>query len=138
MLWLHAQLTAAHENRVPWVWVAFHHPAYSQGWSTCNYDGEPAVREHLVPVMEQYGVTAVFNGHMHGYERGTLNGVHYVTTGGGGGALDRHCQDWPHIEVAAYEHHFVTVDVDGAEASLKAHRRNGTLLDTLEISARHR
>ncbi len=49
----------------PFVFVFFHHPVLSFG----GHRGLPALQRHLAPVFEKYRVTAVFNGHSHGYER---------------------------------------------------------------------
>ena len=99
----------------------------------CDYDGDVDVREYLVPLMETYGVDVVFNGHTHGYERGELNGVYYIIAGGGGGGLDYFCQDWPHVAVSQYIHHYVTVDIDGASLTLEAHRTDGSIFDTFSV-----
>ena len=45
------------------------------------------VRSDLVPLFEKYDVQMVFSGHDHDYERGTVNGIKYVVTGGGGERL---------------------------------------------------
>jgi hypothetical protein len=42
----------------------------------------------VAPLMTEYNVTAVFNGHDHHYERGDIGGVTYVLLGSGGGAQD--------------------------------------------------
>lgn len=62
----------------------FHKP-----WVTCgdkSQDG--AARAHYEPLFAQYGVPLVIQAHMHGYERFLINGVTYITSGGGGGALE--------------------------------------------------
>ncbi len=128
--WLEDTLSSPEAQGAEWLFVAHHQPAYSEGWRPCDYDGDAAVREHLVPLMEVYGVDAVFNGHTHGYERGLLNGVLYIISGGGGGGLDYFCQDWPHVEVSAYVHHFVLLEIDGATLTLSAHHLDGTVIDT--------
>jgi hypothetical protein len=46
-------------------------------------DGDATLRSQLVRRMEHYGVDLCFSGHMHGYERGHLNGVNYIIAGGG-------------------------------------------------------
>ncbi len=40
------------------------------------------VKTNIPLLSKKYGVTAVFSGHMHGYERGVLDGVQYITQGG--------------------------------------------------------
>jgi hypothetical protein len=72
-------------------------PPYCERW----IDGSSTLRNNLVPLMEQYGVDFCFSGHTHEYERGELNHVHYVVTGGGSW-LDHTeviVRDWEHMFV---------------------------------------
>ena len=131
--WLVETLSSPEAQAAQWRFVAHHHPAYTEGWRPCDYDGDPEVRDYLVPLMEEHGVDVVFNGHTHGYARGFLNGVTYIITGGGGGRLDQDCMDWPHIAVSAYVHHFVTVDIDGPSLVLNAHGDDGQIFDTYSL-----
>jgi predicted phosphodiesterase len=131
--WLVATLSSERAQAAPWLFVTYHEPAYTQGWGTCTYDGHRGARNILTPLMEQYGVDVVFNGHMHGYERGRLNGVHYVLSGGGGGELDEHCQNWPSIDVSMYVHNYLTVEIDGASLRIMAHRPNGEVFDEIAL-----
>ncbi|NLP09735.1 hypothetical protein GX408_04970, partial [bacterium] len=80
--WLVQDLGSAMRKETRWTFVFFHHPPWSEGWE--GYPGEIKARTHLVPLFETYGVDMVFNGHTHDYERGFLNGVYYIITGGGG------------------------------------------------------
>jgi hypothetical protein len=55
---------------------------------TCGDTGQnTAVREQFEPLFTQYKVPLVVQAHMHGYERFELNGITYITSGGGGGSL---------------------------------------------------
>ena len=63
--------------------VFFHKP-----FVTCGDTGDdPTARAYYSPIFTQYKVPLVIQAHMHGYERFTLDGRLYITTGGGGGAL---------------------------------------------------
>lgn len=62
--------------------VFFHHPFYTNTPNT-----EPTHEDKWREIFEKYGVDAVFNGHIHNYERFKRNGIHYVITGGGGAPL---------------------------------------------------
>ncbi|WGS64964.1 metallophosphoesterase [Marinitoga aeolica] len=69
------------------VLVFYHHPF----WNNCkgyNYGMESHLEELWRPLFEKYGVKAVFNGHVHSYERHEKNGIIYVITGGGGAPLE--------------------------------------------------
>jgi hypothetical protein len=83
--WLEAELAAASVSQgYRFSVVYFHKP-----WVTCgDKSQDSAARAHFEPIFAQYGVPLVVQGHMHGYERFDINGITYVTTGGGGGALE--------------------------------------------------
>jgi predicted phosphodiesterase len=59
--------------------------------------------EQIVPLIEQYSVTAVFAGHIHTYHKEIRNGVLYIISGGAGARL--------HEDPAGAFHHFVVVNV---------------------------
>jgi hypothetical protein len=128
------RLASREAQDATWRFVAFHHPPFAAGWAPCNgYDGATDLREFLVPLLHQYRVDVVFNGHVHGYERGEWQGVTYITTGGGGGDLDKFCNEWPHIAVTNYVHHMVSVDVGGKRLSMKARALDGSVIDRVEL-----
>ena len=128
--WLVAELEC---RTTDWVFVYFHQPPYANGWDISwffnQYDGEDGVRNTLVPLFEQYNVDFVFNGHMHGYERGQKNGIYYVTSGGGGGNLDSKKNNWSHISVENYIHHYLIVDVTGSTLEVTAIDVNNNIVD---------
>lgn len=98
--WLDAQLASQEARDARFRIVAIHVPPYCERW----IDGNAGLRTHLVPRLEEYGVDFCFSGHMHAYERGHLNGVNYVITGGGS-YLDHSeplTTDWPHMTVGGY------------------------------------
>ncbi len=75
--WLRDDLEA---NQQPWVIVYFHQPPYSKG----SHDSDDfweiymkAMRENYIPVLEEYGVDLVINGHSHVYERSFPVKGHY-------------------------------------------------------------
>lgn len=72
MTWLQQDLQA---NTLPWTVVYFHQPPYTDGSHDAQAFWEvymKAMREHFVPVLEQYGVDLVLCGHSHVYERSYL------------------------------------------------------------------
>lgn len=115
-----------------WTVVYFHHPPYCELWT--GYPGEIPVRTHLVPLFEKYKVDFVFNGHTHGYERGMLNGVTYIITGGGGGGLDDYARDFGHITKSSAVHHYSKMTINGNSISFKAVDRTGSSVDAFSLS----
>lgn len=97
-------LKSDEQKSATWTILYFHHPPYSVYWPA--WAGDQTVRRDLMPLFEQYDVDVVFNGHTHSYEYGSINGVHYVVTGGGGGSLDPFGRTFPHVSYAEAIHHF--------------------------------
>jgi len=129
--WIEADLASAAAQKSDWLFVAFHHPGYSEGWDSPGYDGEEDVRTYLMPLLEKYGVDMVFNGHTHDYERGVFNGVYYIISGGGGAALDHFCRGFEHVVISRYVYHFCAVDVDGPNLTLQAITPEGEVIDRM-------
>ena len=75
LTWLENDLAANHKD---WVVAFWHHPPYSKG--SHDSDRERALvemREHALPILENYGVDLVLTGHSHSYERSFLIDGHY-------------------------------------------------------------
>jgi 3',5'-cyclic AMP phosphodiesterase CpdA len=76
--WLEKALSSA---RNTWKIAFFHHPLYSSG---ARHGSEADLRAVLEPMFVKYGVSAVFSGHEHFYERiKPQKGIAYFTSGGG-------------------------------------------------------
>jgi hypothetical protein len=85
-------------------------------------------------MFEKYHISAGFFGHDHNYQHYLKNGVHYVTTGGGGAPLynvNRPPADI--LQKVVSTEHFVTIGVDGKVARLQAIAVDGSTLDEFEI-----
>lgn len=124
-------LQAPERTSATWTFVYAHHPPYSEYWT--NYFGEANVRDYLVPLFESYDVDMVLNGHTHSYERGALEHVHYLVSGGGGGNLDDYFVDHDHIAFSSKSHHFTRIDVDDQQLNIKAIDENGVEIDRFTI-----
>jgi hypothetical protein len=83
-LWLAERLTEA-EQQYSAALVFFHRPPFTNSIDP-GAKGDADVEAHIVPVLESAALPViVFNGHVHGFEHIVRNGVHYITTAGGGG-----------------------------------------------------
>jgi len=131
--WLVQDLSSIMRQETKWTFVFFHHPPWSEGWP--GYPGEANVRTYLVPLFEKYRVDMVFNGHTHDFERGFLNGVYYIITGGGGCTLEDGIQayDYPHVSVWINQHHFTYIRTDGKTLILRAINKDGQTIDLHEF-----
>jgi hypothetical protein len=111
------------------VFIYIHTPAYS---TNVVYSGNADVRQYLCPLFERFGVRVVFSGHVHAYEHSLVNGVHYLTTGGGGASLStgwNSAQPWTVYREATYQ--FVLVDVRGDTVVACGVRPDGSTFDSL-------
>ena len=132
--WLVQDLQSEMRAETKWTIVYFHKPPWSEGWP--EYPGEIGVRTNLVPLFEQYDIDLVFNGHTHDYERGILNDVCYVITGGGGCSLEPGGQyyDYDHVTVRVCEYHFTYISISGNTLQLEAINKDGVEIDNLVIN----
>jgi hypothetical protein len=79
LAWLRKELEASGSD---WKIVFMHHPIYSSG---DKHGPDEEKRTVLEPVLLEHGVTAVFQGHEHFYERlKPQKGITYVISGGAG------------------------------------------------------
>ena len=78
MQWLIQDLE---QNDKPWVIAYWHQPPFSKG----SHDSDDvwelymkAMRKNIVPVLEQYGVDVILNGHSHVFERSYMINGYYA------------------------------------------------------------
>ena len=123
--------SALQKSTSKWKIVIFHHPPFS--CSPSRKPGAMNVRNHLVPVMEKYKVNLVLLGHDHLYGRtNPINGIVYVTSGGGGAGLYSAEPD-EFSPVCIRKHHFVRFDVKKEKLSWKAIDLNGNVIDEFQL-----
>jgi hypothetical protein len=136
-------------NEHQWLFVFFHHPPWTNAWDPLyyvpfqewhNYDGEDDMRTDLVPYFEQYGVDFVLNGHSHCYQRGNMNGVEYVISGGAGSAItdDVTCNTFPsynscspNIQLELLINQYVRFEIKGDTVSYVCIDENGQVVDSI-------
>jgi hypothetical protein len=127
--WMEEQLAASLQTGIRHRIVLLHHGPYDSGSHGSNLQ----VRSELVPLFEHYGVDIVFSGHDHSYERGTVHGVKYVVTGGGGAPLHPVAGDfW--TQVRASVHHHGELEIHGPRLTYTAWKLDGTVLDSFQLS----
>lgn len=116
--------------------IVMHCSPYYERWQ----NGEKGIVKNNIPVLcEKYNVNAVFGGHMHGYERGYKNRVHYITMGGAsyldheepvGPAFYDHIirgtqkKDNPKKFNDGLFNHFVSLHIKGETAEIRLHHFN--------------
>lgn len=131
-------------NDREWLFVFFHHPPWTNAWSLdyyipftpfFQYEGNEDMRNTLVPAFEQFDVDFVLNGHAHCYQRGELNGVNYVISGGAGAStIDINTNsNSPNIDTELYINQYVRFDMHGDTAKYICIDINGNLVDEVTV-----
>lgn len=109
--------------------VFFHHPLYSSG----NHGSTFYLRCFWGLILDYFNVDIVFNGHDHSYERGNVNGINYIVTGGGGAPLYNIGESW-WTEYSEKCYHYCLISADSNKLTLDAKKPDGTIIDKLTIS----
>lgn len=134
LAWLERDLEAARARGVRAIFAAVHDGPYSRG----AHQGNAYAAERYVPVLARHGVTALFSGHEHLYQRGRAGGLHYMVSGGGGAPLYSvrcgvsgrpRCDAPDGMQHVASEHHYILVTVYRAHVEACPRRVDGTALE---------
>lgn len=134
--WLAASLAEA--KRAPgfrFSVVVMHRP-----FVTCGDNAEnDTARKAFASAFAQYRVPLVLQAHVHGYERFAIDGVTFVTTGGGGGLLGDMDQNVSRAECAMRAasgafFHALDVTASGKEIRAKAIDDAGAVRDAFTIA----
>ena len=134
LAWLDADLAAARKAGVRAIFAATHDGPYSRG----NHGGNRIARERYAPVLAKHGVLLLFTGHDHIYQRGEVDGLRYIVTGGGGASLypircgtrgRPRCDQDDGAALAVSEHHYLTVTVQRDYALVCPRRPDRTPLE---------
>jgi hypothetical protein len=123
--WLDERLEA---SRAQWKIVFLHHPLYTSG----RYRNTArAHRLALEPVFRRHGVSAVFSGHEHIYQRSALqDGIQYFVSGGAGSLRRGDGFTAPDV-VRSYsqDYHFMLVEIENDALHFQAIARSGDTID---------
>ncbi len=131
--WIEKELVNSGED---WKIPYFHHPLYSSGES---HGSHPDLAAVLEPLFLKGGVSVVFAGHDHFYERiKPQKGIVYFVTGSGGklrkGNIDRKTG----LTAVGFDtdQAFLAAEIDGDELYFNAISRLGTIIDSGVIQRR--
>jgi len=132
LAWAESTLRDARE---PWKIAYFHHPLYSNGG---RHGSSVELRVVLEPVLVRYGVSVVFAGHEHIYERLTpQKGItHFVE--GSGGRLRKGDLERAETTAAGFDQDqtFMLVEISGDQMSFRTISRTGATVDSGVIGRR--
>jgi predicted MPP superfamily phosphohydrolase len=107
-----------------------HSPPYSSG----KHGSDLQLRSVIAPLAKQYGVELVVTGHDHDYERTKpIAGTTYIVSGSAGAPV-RPIDPQEFTASARTEPHYVLIDVDSDQLSLRAINLYGEVFDSATIS----
>ncbi|WP_022849962.1 metallophosphoesterase family protein [Limisalsivibrio acetivorans] len=109
--------------------VIFHHPLYSR----MKVEDEMNIGESILPIMKKFKVHAVFNAHLHSYERSYVDGIHHIITAGGGAPLRGPRRENDYSKVYVRNYHYTKMYFEGDELVYKAIDIDGKEIDSLRF-----
>lgn len=130
--WVERELKASNE---PWKIPYFHHPLYSSG---ARHGSEVDLRAQLEPLFLKYGVSVVFAGHEHFYERiHPQKGIYYFTNGGAAKLRRNNIRRGP-MTAAGFDtdRSFMLVEISGDELYFQTFSRIGATVDSGTVPRR--
>ncbi len=129
--WLVKDLVAA---KADFIVFLFHHPLFDV--SARHAADEKALKPVLMPLIQQYGVSAVFCGHSHDYQRFDYEGIPFIVTGGGGSRLYEQRRTNPYLQAFAAAYHFCLLAPQDGFVSVSVIDSDGRTIDDFRILAR--
>ncbi len=125
--WVESELR---KSRSEWKIAFFHHPLYSSGKT---HGSSLDLRAQLEPLFIKYGITVVFTGHDHFYERIKVqNGIYHWVCGAGGSLRKGDIDHGSGLTDAGFDsdYSFMLVEIDGADMYFQAVSRTGQTIDS--------
>ncbi|SFJ57873.1 S-layer homology domain-containing protein [Paenibacillus sp. UNC496MF] len=113
----------------PWKIVMGHQPAWGAGTHENNTD----LQKYIHPILKQFGVPLYLNGHNHNYARAEVDGIEYLTSGGGGAPSYDVDPTWPNIVKADKSYFLTEFDVNGDTMNVTSRRIDGTDIETITV-----
>jgi hypothetical protein len=134
-------------NDKKWVFIYFHEGPWTNYWGGDYYiptalggdyymfGGNTMVRQHIVPVFEQYNVDFVMVGHSHLYEQAEKNGVMYITSGGAGDVSGNTVyNNHPEILKSIVQNMYVKYTVDNNTVSYDVINKDNIVIDSFSLT----
>ena len=121
--WLKERLAAARE---PWKIVYFHHAPHAAGLTYTHYMRWP---------FKGWGASAVITGHLHRYERFTVDGLPYVTNGIGGAFRTLLRPPYPETLENGFDEQYGAMRVVATDQTIRFEgiATDGTLFDSFTL-----
>ena len=110
--------------------VVIHQGVHSNG---PHGPSKSLLAQGLDDVMRDHGVALVIAGHDHMYERGVVDGLRYMVSGGGGAPVYAKTVKRGHAEVKKAVHHLVDFTVDDTGISFEVVEKDGAILESCRL-----
>ena len=107
--------------------VALHQPLYTGGPHAPNVDAQ----RQWAPLFRQFHVDLVLQGHNHLYERLRVDGVRYITTGGGGAPVYPCIRAQRGLERCVPVNHFLEVRASETAIAVTAVQADGHVIERI-------
>lgn len=106
-------------------------PVYHQAPypTMAGHGSEKAIVKNFVPEFKRLGVKLAFNGHNHGYDRALVDGIQYVTVGGGGAPLYPCGKNMPYTQMCSSDYTYARCTVAEGRIDCSTKRRDGAVID---------
>jgi len=133
IVWFEKELKNSNED---WKIVFFHHPLYS---SAGRHGSDTSLRQKLEPLLVQYNVSVVFNGHDHVYERiKPQQGITYFVCGSGGQFAGGDLDPKSPITAKGYDkdNAFLIAEIIGDDLTFNTVSKTGQIVDSGVIKRR--
>ena len=116
------------------IFIFQHNPLSSMKQS--RVEDTNKLREFWGDIFERHSVQAFINGHDHHYHHAKKNGVHYITTAGGGAGLYE--TDSPQSETVNFSkvNHFLKIDISNEISTVKVIDLDGNKIDEIVLYKR--
>ncbi len=115
------------KNYVPF----FHHPPYP---TMAGHGADSYVLSKFIPQFKRLGVKLSLNGHNHGYDRALVDGITYVTSGGGGAPLYACGDTKSYTKFCLSENHFLKCSISGNQITCEAKSNAGKVFDAFSVA----
>ena len=130
--WIEKELSTAKNT---WKIAFFHHPLYSSGQ---RHGSEIDLRTTLEPLFLKYGISVVFSGHEHFYERLLpQKGITYFTNGGGAKLREGNIRVGSSMTAKGFDtdRSYMLVEIADKTMHYQALSRTGALIDSGSVEA---
>lgn len=125
--WLKDDLDASLQ---PWKIILLHRP----GWSAGPHEDDLVVQKLVHPLAYHAGVQVVLAGHNHYYARARVDGIQYITTGGGGAPLYDPVCSYPNMLICKKDYHYLKMVFSTSTLTVTAFSPQGEVLDEFSIT----